>query len=74
MLINQPSKWPMRKILAVVISGAIIGAISNTLDVFWVDHPFAEYYEGWDQWLQLLIMSWAGYMTKERVSDAPNSL
>lgn len=69
-LVKQPSKLPTRKIMAVILSGMILGAIQSLLKMFWPDHPFAPYMEDIDVWLQGLIMIMAGYMTKER-EDGP---
>lgn len=65
-LVNQTSRLPTRKIMAVIISGMILGAVQNLLQMYWPDHPFTPYMEDIDAWLQLFVMGLAGYMTKER--------
>lgn len=65
-LVKQASKFPTRKIMAVILSGMIIGGAQALLKLFWPDHPFAPYMEDVDVWLQGLIMVLAGYMTKEK--------
>lgn len=64
---TQPTKLPTRKILAVIFSGAILGAAQSALSLFWPDHPFAPFMQEVDIWLQGIIMVMAGYFTKERV-------
>jgi len=70
-LVTQASKFPTRKIMAVIISGMITGVIQSLLRYYWPDHPFSPYMEDVDIWLQGVIMVYAGYMTKEKenVSD-----
>lgn len=72
-LVNQTSKLPTRKILAVIISGALIGGLQAALRVFWPDHPFDALMEDLDIWIQAVVMVAAGYMTKEKevVDTAP---
>lgn len=65
-LVKQPSRFPTRKIMAVILSGMIIGVCQSLLRIFWPDHPFAPYVDDIDVWLQGLIMVIAGYVTKER--------
>ena len=38
---TQPSKMSTRKIAAVIVSGAVLGAAQAALDLLWPDHPFA---------------------------------
>lgn len=65
-LVTQASKFPTRKIMAVILSGMITGVIQSLLRYFWPDHPFSPYMEDVDIWLQGVIMVYAGYMTKEK--------
>lgn len=65
-LVNQSTKLPTRKIMAVILSGMIIGGVQSALNIFWPDHPFAPYMEEVDIWVQGLIMIAAGYLTKEK--------
>jgi hypothetical protein len=65
-LVEQPTKFPTRKILAVIASGAILGGINAGLTLLWPDHPFAVVLEEADTWIQLTVMALAGYMTKEK--------
>ena len=65
-LVSQTSKFPTRKIMAVILSGVITGVIQSLLRYFWPDHPFSPYMEDVDIWLQGVIMVYAGYMTKEK--------
>jgi hypothetical protein len=65
-LVAQTSKFPTRKIMAVILSGMITGVIQSLLRYFWPDHPFSPYMEDVDIWLQGVIMVYAGYMTKEK--------
>ena len=64
-LINQANRLPTRKLLAVLVSGAIMGAAQSLLQLFWPDHPFAPYMQYVDIWLQGLVMVAAGYFTRE---------
>lgn len=72
-LTNQASKLPTRKIMAVILSGMIVGGIQSALGIFWPDHPFAPYMEDMDIWIQGMIMVYAGYMTKEKKNDLDES-
>lgn len=65
-LVSQVSKIPTRKIMAVIISGMLVGGLQSGLQLFWPDHPFTPYMEHVDVWLQGVIMVLAGYMTRER--------
>lgn len=75
-LVNQASKFPTRKIMAVILSGMITGVIQSLLRYIWPDHPFSPYMEDVDIWLQGVIMIYAGYMTKDKedVVDGQTSL
>lgn len=70
---NQPSGLPTRKILAVILSGMIIGGVQSALALLWPDHPFSPLMEDLDSWIQMLVMVIAGYMTKERRDVVDNS-
>lgn len=63
---NQDTKMPTRKMMAVIISGAIMGIAQSLLSVYWPDHPFAPYMSDVNIWLQGIVMVAAGYFTKER--------
>lgn len=63
---TQPTKMPTRKIAAVIISGALLGATQAALDLLWPDHPFAPLMEQADIWIQMGVMALAGYMVRER--------
>lgn len=63
---TQTTKLPTRKILAVIVSGAVLGAGQSALKIFWPDHPFAPFLQDIDVWLQGVIMVLAGYLTKDR--------
>lgn len=68
-LVNRPNAFPTRKILAVIISGAVLGGAQAALNLFWPDHPFGVLMEDLDVWIQAGVMVLAGYMTKERESS-----
>ena len=63
---SQPNSLPTRKILAVIIAGAVMGAVQSGLSLLWPDHPFAPLMEDFSVWIQWGVMAFAGYMTKER--------
>lgn len=63
---NQPTAWPTRKIAAVLISGAILGAVQSGLQLFWPDHPFSELMTQFDVWIQTAVMFGFGYMVREK--------
>ena len=69
-LVKQASAFPIRKIVAVVVSGAVIGGIQSGLNLVWPDHPFVELLEQVDIWVQYGVMTFAGYMTKEKANVA----
>jgi hypothetical protein len=63
---TQPNRFPTRKILAVIVSGAILGALQSGLNLLWPDHPFAGVFQDLDIWIQTGVMILAGYLTKDR--------
>lgn len=63
---TQPTAMPTRKLMAVIISGAILGGAQAALSVLWPDHPFAPLMEQVDIWIQAGVMIIAGYMVRER--------
>ena len=65
-LVSQVSRIPTRKIMAVIISGMLVGGLQSALHLFWPDHPFAPYMEYVDVWFQGMIMVLAGYATREK--------
>jgi hypothetical protein len=73
-LVNQASKYPTRKIMAVIISGMILGAAQSLLRLFWPEHPFAPYMDDIDIWLQGVVMIAAGYLTKEKTDEPDNKV
>lgn len=68
-LVKQTTSLPTRKILAVIVSGMIVGGIQSALGIFWPEHPFAPFMEDFDIWVQGMIMVIAGYMTREKTND-----
>lgn len=66
MLVNQPTKWPTRKLVAVIIAGAVTGALQSAGEVFLPDLPLTELLSQIDAWVQLGVMALAGYMTRDR--------
>jgi hypothetical protein len=68
-LVSQASRFPTRKIMAVIVSGMILGVVQSLLRYIWPDHPFSPYMEDVDIWLQGAIMVYAGYMTKEKNNE-----
>lgn len=70
-LVNQASKLPTRKVMAVILAGMVVGGIQSALGMFWPDHPFAPYMDELDIWVQGLMMIAAGYLTKEREYAQP---
>lgn len=71
-LVNQPTYRPTRKIMAIIIAGAVAGAVNQALAIFWPDHPFAPIMDDFEIWVQMGIMVIAGYMTKEKDVTQPN--
>ena len=69
-LVKQPTSFPVRKVLAVIVAGAVVGGIQSGLNLVWPDHPFAELLEQVDIWVQYAVMAFAGYMTKEKANVA----
>jgi len=66
MLVNQKTKFPTRKLLAVIVSGAIIGGVQAGLQFVWPDHPFMVLLEQADIWIQAGVMALSGYLVRER--------
>lgn len=63
---NQATRRPARKIMAVIISGAILGGVEAGLNLLWPDHPFTPLMEQFGLWIQAGVMIAAGYLVKER--------
>lgn len=60
---------PTRKILAVIISGAVVGALQTGLALLWPDHPFTPLMADIGVWVQWGVMVTAGYVTRNTVDD-----
>ena len=67
-LVTQNSAGPTRKLMAMIISGAILGAGQTALRIIWPDNPFAPFLADVDIWLQGAIMIMFGYFTRNRES------
>ena len=65
-LMNQGSMWPTRKIAAVIISGAVVGAVQSALGLFWPDHSLHALLADIDIWVQAGVMAAFGYFVRER--------
>ena len=65
-LINQPSKMPTRKVMAVIVSGAVVGAGRAALDIVWPGHPLDAAFQEFGTVITAGILVAAGYMTKDR--------
>lgn len=65
-LVKQPSAMPTRKMVAVIVTGAIVGGIGTALNIFAPDADFAPLLEMATPAITALVMAVAGYMTKER--------
>jgi len=65
-LTTQPTKWPTRKIAAVIIAGAVTGGAQAALGIFAPDWPATEFLQQVDIAVQTGVMVLAGYFTKER--------
>ena len=63
---NQPTAFPTRKVLAVIVSGMILGAVQSLLQLTWPDHPFQPLMEQFDIWIQAGVMIAAGYFVREK--------
>lgn len=66
MLMEQPSAMPTRKMWAVIIAGACIGAAQTALALLWPEHPFTAMFEIFDVLIQGAVMSLAGYYVLEK--------
>lgn len=69
-LANQPSWHPTRKLVGMMVSGAIMGMAQTLLRHYWPDHPFAPFMQDIDLWLQGAVMIAVGYFTRNK-SDGP---
>lgn len=72
-LTKQKTPFPTRKILAVIISGAILGGLQSALTIFWPDHPFEALAEDLDIWIQAGVMALAGYFVQEKAPENANN-
>ena len=66
MLVEQSTKWPIRKVWAVIIAGAVIGGVQSALGFVPGGKDFIPFVEEFDVWIQLGVMSLAGYFVKEK--------
>ena len=69
---TKRNKIPTRKILAVIIAGAVVGGLQSGLQLLWPDHPFAPLMEDLDFWVQMGVMFIAGVLTRsdnDKVSE-----
>lgn len=65
-LIDQPTKLPTRKLLAVVIAGAVTGIAQSLLATFLPDFAAGALVDQLGIWVQTGVMVAAGYLTRER--------
>lgn len=63
---DQPTAWPTRKMMAVLIAGAVVIAAEVALQAWAPGVPVTEFLASIDMVVQLLVMGAAGYMTRER--------
>lgn len=68
MLIKQPTNWPTRKIAAVIVAGMVTGGLQSAAQVFSPDANVVEFLAQVDIWVQMGVMSLAGYLTKEQAA------
>ena len=68
-LVNQPSWHPTRKLVAMMVSGAIMGMAQTLLRHYWPDHPFAPFMQDIDLWLQGAVMIAVGYFTRNKTNE-----
>ena len=66
-LIDQPSRWPTRKVWATIISGAITGAVISAIGVVWPDAPLDLLGGHIDQLVMGAVMAISAYMTRDAV-------
>ncbi len=69
-LVDQPTHYPMRKLIVAVAAGAIMGGLQTLLRHFWPDHPFAPYMQDIELWLNWAVMGLTFYFTRNK-SDGP---
>ena len=65
-LVNQPNGLPTRKIAAVIIAGAVVGALQSMFGLLWPDFAATELLEQVDVWVQAGVMVAAGYLARDR--------
>lgn len=73
-LVEQASRFPTRKIFAVIVSGMILGGVQSGLLLIWPDHPLTPFMEDVDIWLQGIVMIAAGYFTREKEQEIVTQL
>lgn len=67
-LVDQPSWMPTRKLLAVIIAGAVTGAAQSLIAALFPDFASAEIVALLDGWVQAAVIAAAGYFTRERAA------
>ena len=65
-LVKQSSVMPTRKMMAVILSGAIIGGVRAALDIVWPDHPLDASFQEFGTAITAVIMVASGYFVKDR--------
>jgi hypothetical protein len=65
-LIKQPTAKPTRKWVAMIIAGMVVGGVSTALDIFWPGHPFQPLMDDLGMYVQLAVIGFVGYMTRNR--------
>ena len=62
---TQPSKMPTRKMWAVIVTGAVVGAATEALNTFVPGTNWQPFVEANSQYITALLMALAGYITKD---------
>ena len=65
-LVNQPTKAPTRKMMAVMIAGIVTLVAQTALQTYFPDMKVAEFLKQLELIIQAIVMTGAGYVVKER--------
>lgn len=65
-LVKQPTLSPTRKLWAVILTGALMGALNSAIAVFYPGNSIEDVFPGASVWVSGALMSAAGYLTSNR--------
>jgi preprotein translocase subunit Sss1 len=65
-LVQQPTRKPTRKWVAMIIAGMVVGGVQTTLKIFWPGHPFEPLMDELGLYVQIFVVGAVGYITRNK--------